>query len=104
MGGNPSTSIEQELHPIQIAIGRPILDVSLRGKRSRQGWDSGILRQLRVDLEAGVMVMVMAVVYYYHNLRLRRIGYCETEDEHETEHNSFHNPVSRSPNLNTELL
>ena len=29
-----------------------------------------------------MMVMVMVVVYYYHNLRLRRIGYCETEGEH----------------------
>jgi hypothetical protein len=29
-----------------------------------------------------MMVMVMAVVYYDHDLRLCRIGYCETEDEH----------------------
>lgn len=51
-----------------------------------------------------MMMMVMVVVYYNHNLRLRRIGYCETEGEHESEQNSFHNTVSRSPNLNTELL
>ena len=51
-----------------------------------------------------MMVMVMVVVYYYHNLRLRRIGYCETEGEHEAEQNSFHNTVSRSPKPFTELL
>jgi hypothetical protein len=51
-----------------------------------------------------VMVVVVMVVYYHHNLRLRRIGYCETEGEHESEQNSFHNTVSRSPNLYTELL
>ncbi|MGD0347560.1 MAG: hypothetical protein ABSA85_12430 [Terracidiphilus sp.] len=47
----------------------------MRGKRSRQGWDNGILNQLPVVLEAGmVMVMVMAMVYYHDHLRLRRIG------------------------------
>ena len=65
-----------------------------------------MLRQLLVvHLEAGmVMMMVMAVVYYYDHLRLCRIGYRETEDEHESEQSSFHNTVSRSPNLFTELL
>jgi hypothetical protein len=46
-----------------------------------------------------MMVMVMAVMYYDHNLRLRRIGYCETEDEHESEQNSFHSisiPLDKS--------
>jgi hypothetical protein len=68
--------VEQGPHPVQSQIGRPILDASSRRKRSRQGWDNGILRQLLVvDLEAGMMmVMVMAVMYNYHNLRLRRIG------------------------------
>jgi hypothetical protein len=68
--------VEQGPHPVQSQIGRPILDASSRRKRSRQGWDNGILRQLLVvDLEAGMMmVMVMAVMYYHHNLRLRRIG------------------------------
>jgi hypothetical protein len=57
-------------------------------------------------LEAGVMVImtVMPVVYHHDDLRLRRIRYGETEGEHESEQNSFHNTVSRSPNLNTELL
>jgi hypothetical protein len=68
--------VEQGPHPVQSQIGRPILDASSRRKRSRQGWDNGILRQLLVvDLEAGMMmVMVMAVMYDHHNLRLRRIG------------------------------
>src|SRR5208337_3370212 len=35
-----------------------------------------VLNQLLVDLEARVM---MVVVCYYRNLRLRRIGYCETK-------------------------
>jgi hypothetical protein len=36
------------------------------------------------------MMVVMAVVYYHHDLRLRRVGYRETEDEHETEQSLFH--------------
>jgi hypothetical protein len=51
-----------------------------------------------------VMMMVMAVVYDHHNLRLRRIGNCETEDEHESEQNLFHGLVCRWANLNTELI
>jgi hypothetical protein len=41
---------------------------------------------LGIELDAGVMMtMVMvAVMNYHHDLRLRRIGYCEAEDEHET--------------------
>jgi hypothetical protein len=27
-----------------------------------------------------VVVMMMAVMYDHHNLRLRRIGYCEAEE------------------------
>jgi len=49
-------------------------------------------------------MMVMAVVDDNHNLRLRRIGYCEAEDEHETEQNFFHTSVSRVRNPITELL
>ena len=63
------------------------------------------MSRLLVGLEIGVVMMVvMAVVYYHHNLRLRRIGNCETEDEHESEQNLFHNSVSRPSNRNTELL
>jgi len=51
-----------------------------------------------------MMVMVMAVMYYHHNLRLCRIGCCETEDEREPEQNSFHSSVCRLANLFTELL
>ncbi len=51
-----------------------------------------------------VIMTVMPVVYHHDDLRLRRIRYGETEGEHESEQNSFHNTVSRSPNLNTELL
>jgi hypothetical protein len=70
---------------------RPILDVSLRGSRSRQGWDNGIPNQRLLVLQVGVMMMmVMAVVYHHHDLRLCRVGYRETEDEHETEQSLFH--------------
>jgi hypothetical protein len=30
-------------------------------------------------------------VYYHHDLRLRHIGYCDAEGEHESEQNFFHN-------------
>jgi hypothetical protein len=44
-------------------------------KQSRQGWDNRILNRLLAELEVGVMMMVMvAVMNYHHNLRLRRIG------------------------------
>jgi hypothetical protein len=73
-----------------------------RGK----GGTTGFSAKLRVDLEAGMVMMmtVMAVVYYHDHLRLCRIGYCETEDEHESEQNSFHSTVCRFANPFTELL
>jgi hypothetical protein len=37
-----------------------------------------------------VMVVVMMVVNYHHDLRLRRIGYCEAEDEDQSEQKLFH--------------
>lgn len=51
-----------------------------------------------------MMVMVMAGVDHNDNLRLRRIGCCEAEDEHESKQNLFHNSVCRSGIRNTELL
>jgi hypothetical protein len=51
-----------------------------------------------------MMMVMVAVMNYHHNLRLRRIGYCEAEDEHEAEQNLFHNSVCRPANQNTELL
>ena len=65
----------------------------------------GIPGRLLADLEvvAMVMMMVMAVMNYHDNLRLRRIGYCEAEGEHEPEQNLFHNSVCRWANSITEL-
>ena len=51
-----------------------------------------------------MMVMVMAVMYDHHNLRLRRIGHCEAEEKSESEQNSFHSSVLRVTSLFTELL
>jgi hypothetical protein len=51
-----------------------------------------------------VMVVMVAGMDYHHNLRLRRIRYCEAEDEHESEQNLFHNSVCRPANQNTELV
>jgi len=51
-----------------------------------------------------MMVVVMMAVYYHHDLRLRRIGYCDAEGEHESEQNLFHNLVCRLANPFTELL
>jgi hypothetical protein len=44
-----------------------------------------------LQVETGmVMVVVMMVVNYHHDLRLRRIGYCEAEDEDQSEQKLFH--------------
>ncbi len=63
--------------------------------------------RLLIELEVRMVVMVVVMVAGmgdHYNLRLRRIGYCEAEDEHESEQNLFHNSVSRPSNQNTELL
>jgi hypothetical protein len=62
-------------------------------KRTRQGWDNGILSQLLVEEEVGVMTMMVMVAVVNHNdyLRLHRVRHCEAEDEHESEQNLFHN-------------
>ena len=39
-----------------------------------------------------VVVMMVAGMDDHDNLRLRRIGYCEAEGEHESEQNLFHKP------------
>jgi hypothetical protein len=51
-----------------------------------------------------MMVTVVAMMNHDDYLRLRRIGYCEAEDEHEAEQNLFHNSVSRARSPITELL
>jgi hypothetical protein len=51
-----------------------------------------------------MVMMMVAMMNYHHDLRLRRIGYCEAEDEHESEQNLFHNSVCRPANRITELL
>jgi hypothetical protein len=48
--------------------------------------------------------MMVMVVYDHHNLRLRRIGYCEAEEESQRKQNLFHTLVWRFAFLNTELL
>jgi hypothetical protein len=50
-----------------------------------------------------MMMVVMVVVDYNHDLRLHRIRYCEAEGEHESEQNFFHNLVCRLANPFTEL-
>ncbi len=74
----------------------PILDAFFRGGRtSGQGWDNEVLRRLLVVAELGVMMVmvVMAVVYNYHDLRLRRIRCREAEDENQPKQNLFHGSV-----------
>ena len=64
-----------------------------------------MLHRLLIEVGVAIMMMVvMVVVYYYHNLRLRRIGCCEAEDESQCEENPFHALVWRSARLDTELL
>jgi hypothetical protein len=54
----------------------------------RQGWVSkshNARRLSRLLGETGVVVvMVVTVVDYHHDLRLRRIGHCEAEDENQS--------------------
>jgi hypothetical protein len=51
-----------------------------------------------------VMVMVVVRMNDNHYLRLRRVGYCEAEEENQSEQNLFHALVWRASFLNTELL
>ena len=46
--------------------------------------------QLLTEVRVVVMMMMVVVVYYHYNLRLRRIGCCEAEDESECKQNLFH--------------
>jgi hypothetical protein len=48
------------------------------------------LNRLLIEVGVVMMMMVVTVVYYDHNLRLRRIGCCEAEDESECKQNLFH--------------
>ena len=36
------------------------------------------------------MMVVMVGMYYHHDLRLRRIRHCETEEENRSIHKLFH--------------
>jgi hypothetical protein len=65
--------------------------------------DSCVLTQLLGEVPM-VMTMMVMVVYDHHNLRLRRIGYCEAEEESQRKQNLFHTLVWRFAFLNTELL
>jgi len=63
-----------------------------------------MLNRLRIEAGVVMMMVVVMAVYDHHNLRLRRIGCREAEDESQCEENLFHTLVSRSAFLNTELL
>jgi hypothetical protein len=71
---------------------------------ARQGWDSGALNHLLVEMGMVVMMVVVMVRYDHHNLRLRRIRCCEAEDESQSENDPFHNSVLRTAGCFTELL
>jgi len=64
--------------------GRPIPDVDL-GEDNRGKGGTRDLRRLLGELETlvRVVMMVVVVVNYNHHLRLRRIRYCEAEEEYE---------------------
>jgi len=42
------------------------------------------------------MMMVVTMVDDNHHLRLRRIRYCEAEEENQSKQSFFHNSVSRA--------
>ena len=48
------------------------------------------LNLLLVETGMVMVVVMMMVVNYHHDLRLRRIGYCEAEDEDQSEQKLFH--------------
>ena len=37
-----------------------------------------------------VVVMMVMVIYNHHDLRLRRVGHCEAEEEHRSKPKLFH--------------
>ena len=45
---------------------------------------------LQVETGMVMVVVMMMVVNYHHDLRLRRIGYCEAEDENQSEQKLLH--------------
>ncbi len=55
-----------------------------------EGRDRCVLTRLLVKVGVVVMMVVVAMVYDHHNLRLRRIGCREAEDESQCEENLFH--------------
>jgi hypothetical protein len=66
-----------------------------RTRPSRVFFDS-VLNRLLVGVLVVLIVLVMVMVvvmmgmYFHHNLRLRRIGYCEAEEEHRCKQKLFH--------------
>jgi hypothetical protein len=48
------------------------------------------LNLLLVETGMVMVVVMMMVVNYHHDLRLRRIGYCEAEDENQSEQKLLH--------------
>jgi hypothetical protein len=49
-----------------------------------------------------VVMAVMAMVNDNHNLRLRRIGNCEAEDEYESKQNLFHSSQYRAAQIDLQ--
>ena len=51
-----------------------------------------------------VMAVVVVAMDHHYDLRLRRIGYREAEEKHDSEQSLLHSLVCRPANLITELL
>jgi len=51
------------------------------------------LNRLLVEIEMVMMMVVVMMVNYHHYLRLRRIRYCEAEDEDCSKQKLFHSSL-----------
>jgi hypothetical protein len=70
-------------------VGNP---AHLLGTRTSRVFFDLTPNRLLVGVVVMVMVVVMVGMDYHHNLRLRRKGYREAEDEHYSEQKLFHTP------------
>jgi len=61
-------------------------------KNLRQGWNGRAFNRSLVETGIVVMMVVVMVmaVFNHHDLRLRRIGCCEAEDESQCKQNFLH--------------
>jgi hypothetical protein len=63
----------------------------LRDTRPPRAFFDSVLSRSLVRVLVMMMVVVMVGMYYHHDLRLRRIRYCEAEEKQCSKQKLFHN-------------